>query len=303
MSKVKNNPKAADKEKTNQEAIAATSKTSVQSIVDSLGSTRVSVNNVLSELEETLITKRNMLDTVETAIEAQKQQLKDIYEIIAQADTLAELVAKEEVFKAENEAKRAQWAIELDEMVRKADDKAMKLDSLYKRMEEEYDYNLRQLKKKSQDEFDQQKVIRLRELSEKIASSEAVLATKHAELNAKLNHLADLEAQVSKFPQQLSDAVNEAKDKAAKTAAQSWGFEKRALEQTHEKLSAVQSEKINNLTEKVAQLVDENKSLRSSLEKANEKVETIATKAIEGAQQKVYHTTQVTGNGSGKSAS
>ena len=178
-------------------------------------------SNVFSD--ETKIQYRDVM----TAIELKKTELKDLYGIEANAQTLTAMINASKVKKAElvqeyadkeielkvaYEAKKEEVAADTAKLVLDYKKKKEELEDDFKqvrdasnrqhiRAEEEYEYDLSRKKQEDADKWNDEKVAREKLMTEK----EADLQARMLEFAGKEDHLKDLEEQVAAFPDKLGE--------------------------------------------------------------------------------------------------
>ncbi len=290
-------PRVKAKREADAKSVEATNEVSDVDINKYLGDVKTTVNNALYKAECELTDALSQLREIEKSIKVREDNLKDVYGIEKQADTFAALVeannVTQEEFSQEVAEATFQWNKNLKALKDNFATQETNLEQEFDRKQDQFEYNHKRMKEKALDDFEQEKLIRLRDLNNKVRTTEADLDFRTKALDDRQEEIQEMVKSISEFDQKLSDAVNEAKDTASKKEGQKWGFEKRALEKDHALEVAVLEQKVDNFTEKVSSLVEENQALRKSIESANNKVVEVSTKAIEGAQTKHFHSPSV----------
>lgn len=194
-----------------------------------------------------------------TAIEDKKQEIKNLYDISVEADSMLALVnahnmkshelqeaydtkkkeleelyaqRKQEIEKKHQEylttLKEERAAAEKDFQKAKAELEATILEQKTlseknrKREQEEYTYKLNRERSLENDKWEDVKAAREKEVAEK----EALAAKLLSEAEEKVEYIAELEAKVAAFPQEMAQAVTTAEDKGRKAAGKEYGYEK-----------------------------------------------------------------------------
>jgi hypothetical protein len=270
----------------------------VESIVRDLADLHLGVGKAFSELSEQLIGEANKLKEIQQAIVVQKANLEELHDIHLAADTLsalvreheerrqnyeAEMSEREEVFRLEMERKKTDWKKEQEEheLVRK--EKEAELKKLRQREEEEYQYNLALQRKKEKDAYEEEKKTLLASLEEIRVHQEKTLGEREALIVTREKQLDELTKKVESFPAELSKAVKETEAAAYKKAADQAGIEAQLAAKDTETERRLAELRIMNLEVTVKQQDEKLQRLNQDLTTANEKVQNIAVKAIEGA--------------------
>lgn len=226
-----------------------------------------------------------------TAIENKKQELNTLYDISAEADSMLALInahnmkthelqdaydtkkkeleelyaqRKQEIEKKHQEylttLKDERAVAEKDFQKAKAELEASVLEQKTlseknrKREQEEYTYKLNRERSLENDKWEDEKVLREKEIAEKEALTEKLLL----EAEAKVEYIAELEAKVAAFPQEMADAISTAENKGKKEAGKEYGYEKAMyMKEKEYELKAVN----DALTRAESALADANKKI------------------------------------------
>ncbi len=290
--------KAEQKKKVEQEVVAKVSTYTVESIVKDLADLHLSVGKTLSELSEQLVQETNKLKEIQQAIEIQKANLEELHDIHLAADTLSALVEEHEErqqafeaemkergekFRLEMEQNRMEWKKEQEENEQGNKERDAQLKKLREREEEEYKYDLALQRKKEKDAYDAEKKALTESLEKTRIEQEKELAEREAAIAAREDQFQELTKQVESFPVELSKAVKDAEAAAFQKASEQAKIEAQLVAKGVETERRVSGLKIKTLEETVERQEEKLEGLTKELSKANEKVQNIAVKAIEGA--------------------
>lgn len=245
------------------------------------------------------------LEDVYEALEYKRQELKDVHGIIAEADSLAALL---DVQKAATEAaniKAAQDQTKHREMLmglKGESEKALaKIKDEYEKSSQELNYNFKRKNTVLVDEFADRNKKCNREIYEKEQSADDRFRAREEALIRSEKEYLLMKEKVDCYPDMLIDVESKAREVAL---AESELNHAHALE-TAEKEMAHLNEKHTTVSDtlkaKLKSLTEENGYLKVQLEVQGEKVNDIATKAIEGASRSgvgvnPYQFTHTTGN-------
>ncbi|MBI4972447.1 MAG: hypothetical protein HZC16_01360 [Candidatus Omnitrophica bacterium] len=290
--------KVEQQKKIEKEVVAKASTYTVESIVRNLADLHLGVGKAFSELSEQLVGEANKLKEIQQAIAVQRVSLEELHDIHLAADTLSALVREyeerrqtfeaemkelEENFHTEMERKKAEWKKEQEEYELNRKEKEAELKKLRQREEEEYQYNLSLQRKKEKDAYEEEKKTLLASLEEMRVNQEKTLGEREALIAAREKHLDELTKKVESFPAELSNAVKEAEAVAYKKADEHAKIERQLAAKDVEAERRVSELRIKILETTVKQQEEKLQRLIQELIDANEKVQNIAVKAIEGA--------------------
>lgn len=239
---------------------------------------------------------------LQESIDSKKAVLKELYDIEANASSLAAIINamkekqyqleadykarkveldneyKDEVDKNQTELKEMQEAIT---QVRKEvrDARADELEKVHierKREEEEYAYNLKRQRKIENDAWEDEKAEREKILNDKEAAADNMFA----EAEAKLDELEELREKVAEIPTLVANAEKEGREAGQEEAAKEYGYEKTMYEKEKEYEIGKLEDKASMLEEKLAQEESKAVALQEKLDEAYSKMNTLASDTV-----------------------
>ncbi len=291
------------------EMVSTAREWTVERVITSIGELKVGLGSSLDGITQKLTGQSERLAQVNEAIGIQSARLKELHDIEVAADSLsillrnqkeaesdfdtrlaqkreeaqqAFLTAKEEVL-AEIEEAKSQFEAEMSERRQAWQEEQEEVARTRKREQDEYSYNLKQQRAREADAYQAKKEALEKELVETKARQESALAEREKNVKTHEDELARLRSDAESFPTRLEQAVAAARETAKKEAEREAEVAARLQAQISEGEKNVSKLQIANLQAKVAEQAATIAALSTQLATAGEKVETIATKAIEGA--------------------
>lgn len=237
------------------------------------------------------------------AITMKQIELDDLYGIEAKANAMAAMInaykEKNEELKENQAAKEAEFDLRMKEKKEaleseiadleqhkkdvmnfidvEAAAKIKEIDQVRKRDEEVYTYNLNRSRKIENDKWEDEKADR-----EKILElRETAALEKEIELNAKADHVKELEAKVEEIPTLIAAATEEGIKKGKADADKSNAFEVRALKKDAEYQKQLLEDKNERLAEDLANARAEKVELQQKLDDAYAQMRELAAKTVE----------------------
>lgn len=237
------------------------------------------------------------------ALSLLEKRIKERYEIEAELNSLTALinshkdleVAKEEEYKIlkeklanEMSEKKVELQAEISDLEQQKKDKIMEIktesDAMTakiikdrQRAEEEYSYNLRRQRKLENDEWEDEKAAREKEL----AINEKIVDNKEAVLDEELEKIEALKEQVSHIPVMLEEAKEEGVKKGKADADKSHVFEVRSLKQQYEYEQKLATDKIQRLEAAAEEAKCKIAELQNKLDSAYIKMNELATNTVQ----------------------
>jgi len=293
-----------------QLAAATADSQAAQDPLQRLHDLRGAITRELTDLAERFETEIETYRKIQTAVEAKQDELKTIYEVETATSDLAALIdahrVKKQQFELEMEAKKAAFGEDMDETnARRTREKAEhdrqvqeQADAIKKKRErerEEYEYAFLREKEQRKNEIEDQ----LRALEKEMAQNrkdfeqehqqrESDLDAREAVLEKSEKEMTALQKEVETFPDRLEKAIQKAVDDKTHSLTQEFEKDKALIESRFEGEKNVLAGKIESLEKTVASQAAQISELSKSHEKAYEKVQDIANRAVAAAKREVY---------------
>ena len=236
------------------------------------------------------------------AIAMKKAELKDLYNIEAQAASLAAIInaAKEKKYQLDEEYK-ANKALQEEERKKAVEEKEQELEELQasietvkeqiqvvrkeeiskvnkerKREEEEYAYKLQRERKKENDAWEDEKAAREKEVAIREANAEAMLA----EAESKVEELQSLKEKVDQIPTLIAEAETRGQEAGEKAAGKEYGYQKTMYEKEKEYEIGKLQDQVDRLTEAKEDAETKAWQLQEKLDEAYAKMNALASDTV-----------------------
>lgn len=274
------------------------SKHSIDTIVKDLANRKVEIVRAFDTLENQLIEEHRKLTDIQQSIEIERRSLESLYEIKANADSLAALLLAQRQKKDEFEAEiaeartaleeeisdaRLRWSKERETEEQERKERLAEIARQRTREEEEYAYNLQMKRKKDADEYEAWKLSLEKELRETREAFERDLSERESVLAEGEREYSGLKAKVESFPAELEEAVREAEESVRKHLTSIHEHQAELAKKDMESERRLGQQTIVALEAKVKEQEDRVQQLARKMDEAGLQVQTIAVKAIEGA--------------------
>jgi len=293
-----------------QVVAAAADSQAAQDPLQRLHDLRGSISRELTALAERFEAEIDTYRKIQAAVEAKQEEIKTIYEVETAASDLAALIDshrdKKQQFELEMEEKKAAFDEEMDESKslwnrkksehdRQVLEQADAIKKQRKREKEEYDYAFLREKEQGKNDLADE----LRALEKEVAQKREDFEQEHQQRKADLDareavleksekEMATLQKEVDTFPRRLENAVQKAKDDTTTVLTREFEKDKALLESKFEGEKNVLAGKIESLEKMGASQAAQIGDLSKSHEKAYEKVQDIANRAVAAAKREVY---------------
>lgn len=288
-----------------RQIVERASKHSIDTIVKDLANRKVELVGALDTLESRLIEEHRKLADTQQAIEIERRNLEALYEIKANADSLAAILLAQQQKKNEFESEMAEarrmleeeisdtrlkWKKEQEAQEQANRERQQEIERQRAREEEEYTYNLQMKRKKDADEYEAWKASMERELREKREAFERELSERESTLAQRERDYSELEARVESFPAELQTAVTEAEEKLRRELVSTYEHQADLTRKDMELERQLSKQTIAALEAKVKEQEEHIQQLTKKMDEAGLQVQNIAMKAIEGAsfQRAIY---------------
>jgi hypothetical protein len=328
-------PKQAQEEKRQFEVVKKASENTTEGIVTGITTLKLNVAKELDKLSEQLSSEYKKLEDIQLAMRLEKKNLEELYQVTANADSLAAMIQAQKEKKALFETEMADKRLVLedkmkadklnsDEKIRNENDafettmKAQKelakteqakwaeqqkelkekTEKDRKREEEEYAYNLKLTRKKETDLYEEKKASQEKELAEKKKAFELEIAQREAQVVAAENELKELRTKNAAFPAEIDKAVATAVKLATEKLQAEFRFERELTAKQNEGDIKLKEQTVETLKSKIKDMDAIFAELSKKASVAETSVKDIAMKAIESSSKPYF--TERTKEGSGK---
>lgn len=237
---------------------------------------REMLSHQLDAIEAGIAQEQTHFEELKQAIAIEKEELEELYKIKKEAESLDALVI------ANNKAKeQLENAIEEEREKLQEEIEALKLQ--WKREQEEYTYNLKIVRRKEQDEYNEKKAKQEKELAEQKITFEKAISEREkavAEQEAELNNLRK---DVSQFESQLEKAVADAEKRITERLTKEFEYKQQLEVKDLQADLKLREQMIESLNAKVKEQQELINTLGSKSDTASQQVKDIAMKAIENS--------------------
>ena len=281
--------------KQDRELLAKTSGYTVDRIVNDLASVQLSFGNVVSDLASKLTTEFDKQEELEKAIASEQEHLQQLDRVRLVADALYILHQQQQEKKAalathtakEKEAveqeiaqTRQEWAKEQAEFVTGTSEAAELLAKKRELETADYQYELERQRTIEQDEYEEEKRLQTRELSE-------LEQVKNKDWSDREQRLVDLKAEFEKnrekvagFEAKLQEEANLARVKAIKDADNKYRIEAELREKEWSATERGNELKIESLTTIIEHQTAQIAEITAQLQEANAQAQNLAMQAF-----------------------
>lgn len=273
--------------KKREETLGEATGQSEEKIIHQIASLKLTLNTSLDNIEDQLNSSYKKLQKTLDALRIGEERLKELYQINAEADSLAALIAAQKEKKAEFERfmieERSKWDKGQKELsaLRKEEEDALKKNR--KREEEEYIYSIQQKRKIETDQYEEKKSRLEREMNEKKQTFENEIRNREQAVAESEKELRNLQKQVEGFPETLRKAIENAVKEAEDVLTREFNHKKELETREHAGEISLKNQTIENLQGRIKDLEIQLKQAASKVDSAEQNIKQITIKAIESS--------------------
>jgi len=291
-------PEKKIEERKVKEVVEIADSLSTEGVVKGISNLKLEIGRMLTQISDKMEEEVRKYMGIQKAIAFKEKDLQELFEIERSAETLAALIESQnqkrheyelEMTEAKNElnkeieTRRGEWEKERkehEEEIKKRDAEEKKIRE---REKEEFLYAFNRERQLARDNFEDEKMKLEKDLQIKKEQMEKELAEREKKVAENEGELNELRQKVSDFPKEMAAAV----DKAIKETSEKINLEnKNKLDlqvKEFEGERKVLTTRIESLEKTVKQQSEQIAKLSQQLEKAYQKVQDIAVKAVEGS--------------------
>lgn len=307
-------PKKEQEQKQKEELAGKAKSLSNEGIIKEVSELKVGISSSLDKLADQFVAEYKKFEDLQKAISIEKQNLEDLYQLSANADSLAamlmaqkeqrekfeeemerrkqELTEKINTEKANHEAemqeKRERWKKEQDERAAEEKEQADRIKKEREREAEEYQYNLKISRKKEADIYEDKKQKLEKELVDKKAAFEKEFQERKIKMEESEAELEELRKKNAAFPGELEKAVNDAVKQTVDKLKAEHKFEMQLRDKEVEGELKLKDQTISALNAKIKEMEASMKEMSQKTAIAETGVKEIAIKAIESKSKSYF---------------
>jgi len=291
-------PEKKLEEKKAKEVVQVAEALSSEGVAKEISNLKIEMGKMLTQIADKLEEEVNKFNATQKAIALKEKELQELYEIEKSAMTLAalietqnqkrqqfesEMAARKEELNQEIQNARFEWAKEKGDHEAEMKERDLAEKKRRDREKEEYDYSFKRQQMLTKDKFEDEKSRLEKEIQLKKAQMESELKEREKVIAEKEEELNDLKKKVALFPKEMEAAIG----RAVKETTERLNLEAKNKEELLKKESIGERNVLTTRIESLEKTAKEQSAqiagLTQLLEKANQKVQEIAVKALESS--------------------
>lgn len=293
-------PEAAIEQKKTKEIIDEADGLSVEGVVKNIGQVRLDISGMLGKIAQELEEEVGRYRKVKDAVEIKTKELEEIYGIHKAAQSLAALIETQDNrrfnFEKEMDERKNAFEHEMKALMLEREEDKKRYDArlkeqqaednrLRQREKEDYEYTSKREKQAAWDKFIDEQAKKEKETQIKREAAEKQLAERENRIKESEEDLNSLRKKMESFSKELESAVQKtAKETTEKCLAESRNREE-FLKKSFEGERNVLQTRVDSFEILVKEQKEQMLKLSQQLEKAYQKVEDIAEKAVGGTSE------------------
>lgn len=241
-------------------------------------------------LNEEIVSKYKDL---EKAIEIKSAELQEYYGIEKEVDSILALIEAKKAIESELDCdyavKENEWQNKIADLKNEYAETAADLKKERKREEEEYAYNLKRSRQVENDKWADEKAEREAKLK---AREDAVTAREEICANQEAS-FEEAQKVISEIPETIKAAEEKGAETARKELEKKHAIEKSVIEREAKLEKTLLEKELEALKKANERLEKQNLDLAENLEKAQERVQTIATESVKATQPRIFESNSI----------
>lgn len=291
-------PEKKLEEKKAKEVVQVADSLSSEGVGKEIGGLKSEIGKMLTQIADKMEEEVNKFKAIQKAIDLKEKEVQELYDIEKSAMTLAALIetqnqkrqqfeadmaSRKEELNQESENLRSEWAKEKNDYEAEIKERDLTEKKKREREKEDYEYSFKRQQMLAKDKFEDEKSRLEKEIQLKKALMESELKEREKVIAEKEEELNELRKKVSLFPKDLETAVG----KAVKETTEKLNLEAKNREELLKKEFIGERNVLTTRIESMEKTMKEQSAqiagLTQFLEKANQKVQEIAVKALESS--------------------
>jgi len=293
-------PKKLQEKQKQETIIKNAGEFSYDGIVKDLTNLKIDLSGSLDKLGDKFVAEFKKFEELQEAIRLEKKSLEDLYQLSANTDSLSVMLLAQKEKKAQFEDEmtaikskfdeemakiRLEWKKLQEETVAKQKEESEFLKKNKQREEDDYLYNLKLIRKKETDIYEEKKSKLEKELAEKKTLFEKEFTERETKIKDAETELKVLKTRNDAFPLELEKALDTAIKTTTEKMKVAFGFEKDLTAMQVSGEIKLKEHTIATLQAKIKDLEISIKELSQKTSTAEASVKDIAIKAIESSSK------------------
>jgi chromosome segregation ATPase len=265
---------------------------SSEGVAREISNLKIEIGKMLARISDGLEQEVNKYRDINKAIEVKEKEFRELYEIEHSASTLAALIEAQSQKRQEFESEMARRKDELDQEIRtvsvrwekekKEHDARVREENAEEkkrreREREEFDYGFEREQQLARDAFEDEKA----DLEKEIQTRKEELTRREETIAEKENELNELRARAAAHPKEMEAAVNKATKEATDRINLGAKTREELMKKDFDGQRNVFLTQIDSFEKTVKEQCNQISKLSQQLEKAYQKVQDIALKAVD----------------------
>ncbi len=291
-------PEKKLEEKRTKETVQVAETLSAEGVVKEIGGLKSEMGKMLTQIADKLEEEVNKFNTTQKAITVKEKELQELYEIEKSAMSLAalieaqtqkrqqfeaEMAARKEELSQDIQAQREEWDKEKEAYEAEIKERDITEKKRRDREKEEFEYSFKRQQQIAKDKFEDEKAKLQKEIQLTRERMEGELTGREKIIAEKEEELGELRKKVSLFPKEMDTAVA----RAVKETTDRLNLEAKNRDELLKKEFTGEKNVLTTRIESLEKTAKDQSAqiagLTQFLEKANQKVQDIAVKALESS--------------------
>ncbi|MBW1741176.1 MAG: hypothetical protein JRJ42_08600 [Deltaproteobacteria bacterium] len=291
-------PEKRREERKAKEVVQVADSLSSEGVAKGISDLKLEIGKMLTQISDGLEEEVNKYRGIQKAIEFKEKEFQELYEIERSASTLAALIEAQNQKRQEFESEMARRKEELNREIetirikwekekKDYESAAKEMDAEEKkkreREKEEFRYAFEREQQLAKDKFEDEKAKLEKEIQLKRELMEKELTEREKAVAEREDELNELRKRVTAFPKEMEAAVNKAIKETSERVRLEAKSREDLLKKEFDGQRNVLTTRIESLEKMVKEQSEQIAKLSQQLEKAYQKVQDIALKAVEGS--------------------
>ncbi|MEO0537466.1 MAG: hypothetical protein AAF215_26855 [Cyanobacteria bacterium P01_A01_bin.123] len=301
QSRVATKAEEAEKER-NLQVLEAVAQYTTDSIVRGFADLQLSFSSVIGQLSDQLTIETDKLDDLKRAIAVETQRLQDLQQARVVADALYilnqdhqenlrllqdRITHEQEALEKEKTAAQKVWQREQAEFDQSASIRDDLLGQERQRQEEDYQYETARSRTISNDDYEETRRQAERQIQDTTQAKEKQWAERESVLAANQTKLAEYQQKADAFPQDLEEAIKQAREASIKETHDAAKVRANLLEKEWEATQQGYELKIQSLEAKIQNQAEEITSISTQLRTAMGQAQDLAMRAFSSSSNQL----------------
>lgn len=247
-----------------------------ETVINDIGNLQIGLQSTLAGVSAEISNKIEQMQQVDEAINLKKAELKDLYDIDAEATNL-------ENIKNKTEEATQEFARQRDEREKEWEEEELEREKMWVRQEDEHQYTSTKNHREAEDTFQSRLTTKMKAESERAANLNRTWREREEELTSKENEYKELQEKVDDFDSKVKSEVSKAEAILSNRLKKDYEHQIKIIDMESNTKIALSNSQVKSMQENIIKLEEQIDDLQNQLDQSRADAKEVTNQALQSA--------------------